>query len=63
MTSVGGVVVAVALLAVAMAAVFGADDVRFLKGRAGGGCRVSAGVTSRDGEGCYIGRMKAEKQH
>lgn len=37
MTSVGGVVVAVALLAVAVAAVFGADDVGFLKGRAGRG--------------------------
>lgn len=59
MTSVGGVMVTVTLLAVAMAAVFGADDVRFLKCRAGRG----AGVTSRDGEGCYIGKMKAEKQH
>lgn len=59
MTPVGGVVVTVALLAVTMAAVFGADDVRFLKGRAGRG----VGVTSRDGEGCCIGKMKAEKQH
>ena len=35
-TSVGGVVVAVALLTVPVPAVFGTDDVRLLEGRAGG---------------------------
>lgn len=36
MTPVGGVVVTVSLFAVAMAAVFGADDVGLLERRAGG---------------------------
>lgn len=36
MTPVGGVVVTVSLFAVAVAAVFGADDVSLLEGRAGG---------------------------
>lgn len=45
--------VAVALLAVAMAAVFGTDDVRFLKRRADGGCRVSGSHVERRGRMLY----------
>lgn len=40
MTPVGGIVVAVALFAVAMTTVFGADDVCFLECRAGRGVEV-----------------------